>query len=59
LVDVVVFCELRPSTLKVLLAIAIIPHLHLVWDTLPDCSRRTASRSSRPSMKLVKFSGRR
>jgi hypothetical protein len=30
LVDVVVFCELRPATLKVLLAVAIIPHLHLV-----------------------------
>jgi hypothetical protein len=33
LVDVVVFCKLRPATLKVLLAVAIIPHLHLVWDT--------------------------
>jgi hypothetical protein len=33
LVDVVVFCKLRPATLKVLLAAAIIQHLHLVWDT--------------------------
>jgi hypothetical protein len=33
LVDVVVFCELRPATLEVLLAVAIIPHLHFVWDT--------------------------
>jgi hypothetical protein len=33
LVDIVVFCELEPATLKVLLTIAIIPHLHLVWDT--------------------------
>jgi hypothetical protein len=33
LVDVVVFCELRSATLKVLLAVAIIPHLHLIWDT--------------------------
>jgi hypothetical protein len=30
LVDVVVFCKLRPATLQVLLAIAIIPNLHLV-----------------------------
>jgi hypothetical protein len=33
LVDVVVFCKLRPATLKVLLAVAIVPHFHLVWDT--------------------------
>jgi hypothetical protein len=33
LVDVVVFCELRPATLKVLLTVTIIPHLHLIWDT--------------------------
>jgi hypothetical protein len=33
LVDVVVFCKLRPATSQVLLAIAIIPNLHLVWST--------------------------
>jgi hypothetical protein len=32
LMDVVVFCELRPATPKVLFAVAIIPHFHLVWD---------------------------
>jgi hypothetical protein len=32
LVDVVVFCKLRLATLQVLLAIAIIPNLHLVWS---------------------------
>jgi hypothetical protein len=32
LVDVVVFCKLRPTTLKVLLALAIIPNLHFVWS---------------------------
>jgi hypothetical protein len=32
LVDDVVFCKLRPATLKVLLAIAIIPNLHFVWS---------------------------
>jgi hypothetical protein len=32
LVDVVVFCELRLATPKVLFAVAIIPHFHLVWD---------------------------
>jgi hypothetical protein len=32
LVDVVVFCKLRPTTLKILLAVAIIPNLHFVWS---------------------------
>jgi hypothetical protein len=32
LMDVVVFCKLRPAALKVLLTVAIIPHLHLVRD---------------------------
>jgi hypothetical protein len=31
LMDVVVLCKLRSAALKVLLAVAIIPHLHLVW----------------------------
>jgi hypothetical protein len=32
LMDVVVFCKLRPATLQVLLAVAIIPNLHFVWS---------------------------
>jgi hypothetical protein len=32
LMDVVVFCKLRPATLKVLLAVAVIPNLHFVWS---------------------------
>jgi hypothetical protein len=32
LVEVVVFCKLRLATLKVLLAIAIVPNLHFVWS---------------------------
>jgi hypothetical protein len=32
LVDVVVFCKLRPATLKVLFAVAIIPNLHFIWS---------------------------
>jgi hypothetical protein len=32
LMDIVVFCKLRPATPKVLLAVAIIPNLHLVWS---------------------------
>jgi hypothetical protein len=32
LVDVVVFCKLRPANLKVLLAVAIIPNLHFIWS---------------------------
>jgi hypothetical protein len=30
--DVVVFCKLRPATLKVLLTVAIIPNLHFIWS---------------------------
>jgi hypothetical protein len=33
LVDVVVFCKLRPAAPQVLLAVAIVPNLHLVWGT--------------------------
>jgi hypothetical protein len=33
LVDVVVFCKLRPATPQVLLAVAIIPNLHFVWSS--------------------------
>jgi hypothetical protein len=33
LVDVMVFCKLRPAAPQVLLAVAIIPNLYLVWDT--------------------------
>jgi hypothetical protein len=32
LMDVMVFCKLRPATLKVLLAVAIIPNLHFIWS---------------------------
>jgi hypothetical protein len=32
LMNVVVFCELRPATPVVLFAVAIIPHFYLVWD---------------------------
>jgi hypothetical protein len=32
LMDVVVFCKLRPATLQVLLAVAVIPNLHFVWS---------------------------
>jgi hypothetical protein len=32
LMDVVVFCKLRPPTLQVLLTIAVIPNLHFVWS---------------------------
>jgi hypothetical protein len=33
LMDVVVFCKLRPAAPQVLLAVTILPHLHLVRDT--------------------------
>jgi hypothetical protein len=31
-VDVVVLCKLRPATPQVLLAVAIVPNLHLIWS---------------------------
>jgi hypothetical protein len=33
LVDVVVFCKLRPAAPQVLFAVAIVPNLHLLRDT--------------------------
>jgi hypothetical protein len=33
LVDVVVFCKVRPAAPQVLLAVAIVPNLYLVWGT--------------------------
>jgi hypothetical protein len=33
LMDVVVFCKLRPAAPQVLLAVTIVPHLHLIWNT--------------------------
>jgi hypothetical protein len=35
LVEVMVFCKLRPPTLEVLFAIAVVPNLHFVWSS--DC----------------------
>jgi hypothetical protein len=35
LMDIVVFYKLRPATLKVLLAVAIILNLHLIWGPAP------------------------
>jgi hypothetical protein len=32
LVEIMVFCKLWPATLEILLAVAIIPNLHLVWS---------------------------
>jgi hypothetical protein len=33
LMNVVVFCKSRPVAPEVLLAVAVIPHLHFIWDT--------------------------
>jgi hypothetical protein len=33
LMNVVVFFKLRPAAPEVLLAVAVIPHLHFIWDT--------------------------
>jgi hypothetical protein len=59
LVDVMVFCKLRPAALEVLFTGVVVPDLHFIGSSPPECSRRTASRSSRPSIYLVKFSGNR
>jgi hypothetical protein len=32
LMDVMVLSKLRPATPEVLLAVAIVPYLHLIWD---------------------------
>jgi hypothetical protein len=57
LVDVVVFCKLRLASLEVLLTGAVIPDLHFIGSSSLECSRRIASRSSRPSINLVNFNG--
>jgi hypothetical protein len=59
LVEVMVFYKLRPAALEVHLAGPIVPDLHFIGISSPECSRRTASRSSRPSINLVNFSGTR
>jgi hypothetical protein len=59
LVDVMVFCKLRPAALEVLLTGAVVPDFHFIESSSPEYSRRTASRSSRPSINLVNFSGNR
>jgi hypothetical protein len=59
LVDVVVFCKLRPAALKYCSPSPSYQTSTSYRVPLPDGSRRTASRSSRPSINLVKFSGRR
>jgi hypothetical protein len=33
LMEVMVFCKLRPAALKVLLAGAVVPNLHFVWSS--------------------------
>jgi hypothetical protein len=59
LMEVVILRKLRPAALEVLLAGAIVPNSTSYGATPPECSQRTASRSSRPSMNLVNFSGTR
>jgi hypothetical protein len=59
LVEVMVFCKLRPAALEVLLTGAVVPDLHFIGSSSPRVSQRTASHSSRPSINLVNFSGNR
>jgi hypothetical protein len=54
-----VFCKLRPAALEVHLVVPVIPDLHFIGSSSLECSQRTASRSSLPSMNLVNFSGTR
>jgi hypothetical protein len=35
LVEVMVFCKLRPATLEVLLTGAVVPDLHFIWSSSP------------------------
>jgi hypothetical protein len=50
LMEVVILCKLRSPTLEVLLAGAVVPNLHFIGSSSPECSRRITSHSSRPSM---------
>jgi hypothetical protein len=59
LTEVVILHKLRPAALEVLLTGAVVPNLHFIGSSSPECSRRTTSRSSRPSINLVNFSGKR
>jgi hypothetical protein len=58
LMNVVVFCKLRPATPQVLLTVAIIPHLHLVRDTIARLLAENSLSQFASIHKLVKFSGR-
>jgi hypothetical protein len=58
-VEVMVFCKLRPAALEVHLVGPVVPDLHFIGSSSPECSQRTASRSSRPSINLVNFSSTR
>jgi hypothetical protein len=57
LVEVMVFCKLRPVALEIHLAVPVIPDLHFIGISFPECSQRIASRSYHPSINLVNFSG--
>jgi hypothetical protein len=58
LMEVMVLCKLRPAALEVLFIGAVVLDFYFIGSSSPECSRRTASRSSRPFMNLVKFRGR-
>jgi hypothetical protein len=55
LMEVMVLCKLRPTAFEVLLTGGVIPNLHFIGSSSSECSRRTASRSSRQSINLVIF----
>jgi hypothetical protein len=60
LTEIVIFSKIRPAALEELFTSAVIPNLHFIGSPSPGvCSRRIASRSSRPSMNWVNFSGKR
>jgi hypothetical protein len=59
LVEVVVFCKMGPATPEVHLAVSVVPHLYLVGSSSSRVFAKDYSRSSRPSMNSVNFSGTR
>jgi hypothetical protein len=59
LVDVVVFCKMRPAAPQVLLAVAIVPNLYLVWGTTARLFAKNSLSQFATIINLVKFSGRR
>jgi hypothetical protein len=59
LMEVMVFCKLRPAALEVHMAVPIIPDLHFIGSSSPRVFTKNYFSQLFPSMNLVNFSGTR